>query len=395
MSKKKFELLIIDDASKSTIDTEDQLAYSILSNAKISPGGSYGASKGELRIADTKIKFSKLSADGTQGVVGKAFLMTSEGKYAEIKKVRELLLSHIKAQGFGQLYILKDEVSEQIACDLYPKIYKVENSLRGYLIKFMSTRIGPKWWEATAAGEWRKKVSERRNNETIFSKYVDSSAYLIDFGDLGKIVYAQSSGFNSKEDVLKKISECEETPEAIKKLKEELKSNYKKFFKEHFNDNGFQEKWEKLQWYRNKVAHNNLFIQKDADEAGELAVKLIEIIENAAKEMPHITIDESEREAIRESIVEKGYAFDQISEEVFMAELAKAEQFFNEPGKYVGLSHFVKGHLGPHGYDYAASYDLAEKLERLNKVELYKAKHPVEDYEVTAIRALPDTSTEA
>jgi hypothetical protein len=251
----------------------------------------------------------------------------------------------------------------------------------------MSTRIGPRWWEATASGEWRKKVSERKNNETVFSKYVDSNAYLIDFSDLGKMVYEQSSGFNSKDDVIRKITECDETPEAIKRLKEELKSNYQKFFKQHFRDNDFQQKWEKLQWYRNKVAHNNLFVDEDAVTAKEIAASLLAIIKTASDEIPNIQIEEAERAAIRESIVEKGLAFEVVTEEKFMYELARAEQYFDEPGKYVGLSHFIKGHLGPMGYDYASSYSVAEKLQALGRLEFYKAKHPTDEYEVTAVRA--------
>ncbi len=44
------------------------------------------------------------------------------------------------------------------------------------------------------------------------------------------------------------------------------------------------------------------------------------------------------------------------------------------------------------GYDYAASYSMAEKLQALGKVDLYMVQHPGEDYEVTAIRRLPYAS---
>lgn len=387
MTMKEFEVLAIDESGRSTIDSEHQLAYSVLSNSLISNDGTYEKAKHEISIHATKIKVSKIATDVSDAHFGKGFLLKAKGPSLELEPLREKLVAHIKSQHFGPLYILQDEISQDIACELYPKIYQVENALRGYLIKFMSTRIGPRWWEATASGEWRKKVSERKNNEAIFSKHIDSSAYLIDFSDLGKMVYEQSSGFNSKDDVIRKISECEETPDAIRKLKEELKSNYQKFFKEHFRDNDFQQKWEKLQWFRNKVAHNNLFVAKDSTEAGELTSSLLFIIKSASDEIPNIQIEEAERAAIRESIVEKGLAFEVVSEDRFMQELARAEQYFDEPGKYVGLSHFIKGHLGPMGYDYASSYSVAEKLQALGKLEFYKALHPTEEYEVTAVRS--------
>ncbi len=387
MSTKEFEVLAIDESGRSTIDSEHQLAYSVLSNSLISSDGTYDKAKHEIVVHATKIKVSKIATDVSDAHFGKGFLLKAKGPYSKLEPLREKLVAHIKSQHFGPLYILQDEISQEIACGLYPQIYEVENALRGYLIKFMSTRIGPRWWEATASGEWRKKVSERKNNETVFSKYVDSNAYLIDFSDLGKMVYEQSSGFNSKDDVIRKITECDETPEAIKRLKEELKSNYQKFFKQHFRDNDFQQKWEKLQWYRNKVAHNNLFVDEDAVTAKEIAASLLAIIKTASDEIPNIQIEEAERAAIRESIVEKGLAFEVVTEEKFMYELARAEQYFDEPGKYVGLSHFIKGHLGPMGYDYASSYSVAEKLQALGRLEFYKAKHPTDEYEVTAVRA--------
>lgn len=386
MNNKEFEVLIIDEASKSTIDSEHQLAYSVLSNAQITIDGSYDKSKHEISFSNTKIKISKIVTDSSQTHIGKGFLLMAKGTYSELEPLRERLVAHIKSQNFGQLYILKDDVSQKIACNLYPLLYQVENALRGYLIRFMSTRIGPRWWEATATGEWRKKVKERKDNETVFSKYADSNAYFIDFADLGKMVYEQSSGFNSPDEVIRKISECAETPEAIKKLKEELKSNYQKFFKEHFSNNNFQQKWVLLQWYRNKIAHNNLFIEQDELEAKKLTEELLKIISNASNEIPNIHIEESERAAIRESIVERGFAFDVVTEDKFLAELERAEQYFHEPGTFVGLSYFIRGHLGPMGYDYTSSYSVAEKLQALCKVEFYKTKHPTDDYEVTAIR---------
>ncbi len=388
MSTKEFEVLAIDESGRSTIDSEHQLAYSVLSNSLISSDGTYDKAKHEIVVHSTKIKVSKIATDVSDAHIGKGFLLKAKGPHSELEPLREKLVAHIKLQHFGPLYILQDEISKEIACGLYPQIYEVENALRGYLIKFMSTRIGPRWWEATASGEWRKKVSERKNNETVFSKHVDSSAYLIDFSDLGKMVYEQSSGFNSKDDVIRKITECDETPEAIKKLKEELKSNYQKFFKQHFRDNDFQHKWETLQWYRNKVAHNNLFVEQDSITAKEISTSLLAIIKSASDEIPNIQIEEAERAAIRESIVEKGLAFEVVTEEKFMHELARAEQYFDEPGKYVGLSHFIKSHLGTMGYDYANSYAVAEKLQALGRLEFYKVKHPNDEYEVTAVRVI-------
>ena len=37
----------------------------------------------------------------------------------------------------------------------------------------------------------------RKKNEQVFGKYVENSAYRIDFDELGEIVYEHSSGFRT------------------------------------------------------------------------------------------------------------------------------------------------------------------------------------------------------
>jgi hypothetical protein len=75
-----------------------------------------------------------------------------------------------------------------------------------------------------------------------------------------------------------------------------------------------------------------------------------------------------------------------VTQETFLRELASAEQFFDKPGKYVGLSHFVRGHLGPMGFDYRRSFIIAEKLHLIGVIEFYKVIRPDYKVELTAIR---------
>lgn len=80
------------------------------------------------------------------------------------------------------------------------------------------------------------------------------------------------------------------------------------------------------------------------------------------------------------------FIYNFVTQETFLRELAIAEQYFDEPGKYVGLSHFVRGHLGSMGFDYRRSFIIAEKLKSLRKVEFYKVIHPDFGVELTAVR---------
>ena len=139
---KEFEILVIDEGRKSPIVTEHQLAYSLLSNSLISVDGVLDKSKNEVSFAGIKILISKISADNLQTDVGNSFLLKAIGPFNEIEPLREKLVAHISDRGFRPIYILVDQASEQIACALYPFLYRVENSMRSYIIKFMSTRIG-------------------------------------------------------------------------------------------------------------------------------------------------------------------------------------------------------------------------------------------------------------
>lgn len=388
MSKVEFEVLIMDEKGSCTIQTISQLCHSFLSNANISSGGTLCDDNSEISIGRVKIKSSLIEPDTTTEQYKRAFLTKVLGEYDETEPLRKKIVKHVHNQGFSPIYILKDDVSQKISCEIYPLLYKVENALRAYLIKFMATRLGPKWWGITATGELSNKVKKRKNNEKIFSQYVDNKAYLIDYSDLGKMIYENSTGFTSKDDVIKKVEDCEETPEAIRGLKKELQSNYQKFFRKHFKKNDFQKYWEDFQSIRHKVAHNNLFVQQDLDEGKKIAANLISTINKASEDIPKIIIEEEEKEAIRSSFIQSYSIFDSVSEEKFISELREAQQYFNNIEDYVALSHFIKNHLGPQGYDYASSYDIADKLHAIGKVEIYEITPEHEDHSVKAIRTI-------
>jgi len=386
-AKSEFEMLVLDTSGDCVIKTDENLLHLLLAHGRLWTSPSLDIAKksvvdGQLEL----IVHAVPGGDESGGSVTNAFDVRVSGPFEELEPFRHPLAQHLETQKLGPLYILKDEVSEKIACEIYPLLYRIENALRGYLIKFMTTRLGPRWWELTATGDWNKKVHQRRQNEQVFAEHIDNNAYLVDFGDLGKMIYAQSSGFTSKDDIIKKVSECEETPTAIRALKTQLQTNYHKFFKESFKDKQFQDKWEKLEKIRHKVAHNNLFTKEDLEQGKGLATELIDIVTSAADQIDDVVIPSEEKEAIKSNFVSHGWTlFDVVTEEVFLEELKKQQEYFHAKGGFVGLSHFVKEHLGYKGYDYGASYEMASRLEAQGKVGMYQVDNPTGDFPVTAI----------
>jgi hypothetical protein len=385
----KFELLALDTVEQSVIQSELNLLYSLLSVGSLWKDPSIDQQNLKIVDADVTLEARRVKADAESSTdINKAFFITVVGSYEWLEPKRKMIVEFLDNQSFDYLYVLTDQVSEGIAHELYPLIYRVENILRAYIVKFMTTRVGPKWWEITATSDLNQKVKNRKNNETEFSQHIDNNAYLIDFGDLGKLIYAHSSGFTSKEDIIRKISNLEETPEAIQRLKEELKSNYQRFFKESFKDKNFQKKWEELEKIRHKVAHNNLFTNTDLERGKQLASELLEITNTAIQSVDQVTLRSEEREAIRGSFASQGI-FTEISEAELLKELQEQEAYYSKRNNgFVSISKFVKGHLANKGYDISSVYKLIEELEAKGKVEVYSVDNPYSEYKTASIRTL-------
>ncbi len=324
---------------------------------------------------------------------GRSFILTLTGPYDQIEPKREPLSAFLKDLDFDLLYVLKDEPSEQIACKLYPNLYRIENLLRGYLIRFMATRIGPRWWELTASTEMTDKAKMRKKNEKVFGKHIENSAFLIDFDDLGELVYKQSSGFLTREDIVARVSNLSETPEAVKALKQELQSNYDKLFKKAFADKAFKDKWKQFEILRNKIAHNNLFTAEDLIHGEKLAKDLTEIITTADKEAQKLVISTEEREAIKEQVARSAtWQTQDLTEQIFFDELDAALKFAKSKNRFVGLTNFVNNTLIPKGYSYFACHSKIEELSNRGAVDIHHVHNPANPGHDTAALRRPQTN---
>lgn len=331
---------------------------------------------------------------------GRAFILSLSGPFDEVEPRREPLAEFLSNLDFSPIYVLRDEVSEQIACKLYPHLYRIENLLRGYVNRFMAIQVGPLWWGLTAPSEVADKAKMRKKNERVFGKYIDTSAYLIDFGELGELVYEHSSGFRTREDILDRIASLPETPDAIRALKEDLRSNYDKFFKESFADRNFKDRWTQFEALRNKIAHCNLFTTEDLTTGEQLASDIADIISAADVEAANLVITTQEREAIQQQVLARSGPGADISQEVFLAALDDQLLIFSHlPDGFVGLSRFINTALGSQGFSPFSSREMLENLKNAGLVEVFYVPNPYDaDFPTAAIRRvsrISQPSTEA
>jgi hypothetical protein len=390
-----YQLLVLDPSEKTRCENAVSLLHLIRGFSKL--WKTPKVSEADCRITDgvvtltvSVVEEASESAQATTDELGRAFIVTLNGIYEEIENRREPLAAFLKGQEFELIYVLKDQVSERIACKLYPHLYRIENLLRGYLIRFMVTHVGPGWWEVTASSEMTTKAKMRKKNEKVFGKYIENSAYLVDFDELGEMVYEHSSGFLTREDIVGRIAGLAETPEAIRAFKQELQSNYYKLFKESFADKGFKEKWEQFETLRNKIAHNNLFTAEDLIVGDRLAAEITQIISAADAEASKLVITNAEREAIKEQVIARGAPWREIGEEAFLSELDAQERLYaSRPRGFVGLAKFVNSL----GYPLASSRELIARLRESGVVEVYHVPNPNDEQRPTAairrIRARP------
>lgn len=385
-----FEILALDSTGHCTIKTSLALAYSLMSNSGIWINPKLRDNKIHDDGLNITLGINEISKEEEQDInIKNTLIIKLKGDFEEVEQIRIKVLKHLNSVGFDKTYVLTDEISSKIACEIYPKINEAENLLRKYLMKFFVTKLGPSWWNVTADSEMNKKVNQRKNNELVFANYIDNKAYLIDFGELGKIVHSQSSGFISREDIVSKVLDLEESSEAIKKLKAELESNYTKFFKDTFKTNNFQQKWEELEKLRHKVAHNNLFTKHDLERSEELTTLLIEIINKANESIDSIQFNLEEKDLLKENISSSLGTFEVITKEVLLKKLAESETWAKRTrDNFVGLKHFVTNYLGSIGYDYRSSYELINQLEAEGILELYDYKGSNNLYPVTAIKSI-------
>jgi hypothetical protein len=401
-----FQMLALDPAKKTRCENALGLLFSIRGFARLWQTPTI--SEPDLRITDEKRTLEVRAHDDPGIATGdgakppsRAFVVTLQGEMDVVEPMRLPLVQFMEEQKFEHRYIVRDEVSEKIACQLYPYLYRVENLLRGYLTRFMTTRFGGTWWKLNASKEMDDKGKMRKKNEVVFGKLIDKSAFLIDFDELGDLIFEQTSGFLTREDIENRVTQLPESVEALKALKADLQSNYHKFFKAAFADREFKAKWNKWEYLRNKIAHTNLFTKEDLADGMKLADEIIEIITAAeqSKEQPVVT--QSEREAMQEQVIAKTEKNDvippqtlepvpsplsaEMTEQEFLSELGKQESYYQtRPDGFVGLTRFLRFHLAELGFDESSARSMLQRLQREQKIDVYYVPNPYDSASRTA-----------
>ncbi len=341
-----------------------------------------------------------------------AFMINVFGdSFETIENFRLKLLRHLKnTLQFSSIRLLTDDVSTYIANKLYPEINKVENLLRKYLMKFFIQRIGTDWWETTATRAMIEKARLRRlDRKDEITMFIDDELRYIDFDDLGELVYKQSSGYNNPDKIVSRLYNIERIEDFFN-LKNELQSNYTKYFKENFQDKMFEQKWKDIIKLRNKVAHQGIFYKNEMIYGLDTLNSLTEIINNAERKIDEVVFSIEDKQAIRNATIEatqmdepinleglkilgkmefpdtsyKTFSkYIDISEHELLAELDELQS--SKWTKYIGLKWFVTEYLANKNYNIATTYSLVNIMIDKGIIEKYEVPSP-NGYVIIAIR---------
>lgn len=417
-----FELLIIDPNGNSEIQSMKSLLYGLLSTEKLWENPEEIDDNGKKHIKDKNLSLRIKPVDTSSvlyNLYESAFIIKSTcNDFEKLEKFRFPLVLHLKSRlRFDHIRILTDDVSTEISNKIYPLINELENILRRYLAKFFTQKVGLDWWKQAVPDKVIEKTKLRQDNETVFSKIVETDMTLIDFNDLGEIIYKHKLGFNKPENLVDKILSINSEDE-LQKLKQDLDGNYNRFFKQHFKDFNFDKKWKLLFQLRNKVAHNNLFIQSDLDTANDLYKEIKDIVIKAENKIDDFRFSVEEQEAMiktSNALIESEQSkesnisgngikvigkidlptkldnnFEIISEEDLLKELVRAEDSLKTKGlTFIGLKSFVTNVLGSKGYSVGPTYAQVNVLKDKMKIEIYDIEDVgFSNWPVKAIRVL-------
>jgi len=422
-----FEILAIDSKGDTGYQTVKGLMHALLSLENLIHADRTEENEESVKIYDDEGGLTlSIEMLDTSGMVGEpiecGYIIAITAHHLQaLDRIRVPLLQQLRNRfRFSNARILTDDVSVHVGTRIYPLITQVETSLRRYLVRFFIQKVGNKWWTLTAPRPYIDKANFRRGKMRGLPDLLTLDVSLIDFDELGELIYKHNSAFNNQEILLEKIRSITSMDD-LRLVQREMESNYTRFFKESFADMDFERKWTSLIDLRNKVAHSGFLSSEDLIHCERVAAEVLVIIAKAESHINDFRFSIEEKEAILEKTIkvlkeeaeeedhaskeeklntlglkvlgkiDLGHRTDDneriITEKEVLAELDEAlEKAKDGSYDYLGLKFFVTKHLSNKGFAVGPSYSIVNILKDKNEVEFYDVTDKQYGYTVKAIR---------
>lgn len=393
-----FELLCFDiDKSCSFQDDAEALLLSISSNRILFPINPNTTEKNivskdkKVTLEAMRVKKGGVTNDYSECFLIRTHFTIDKHEFSEnnneLKIVSEFRLELIKflvkSSGLQKIYITRDDFSRKTLSYMYQRFYSIENLLRSYITKHLSTQVGVSSWLKNAINpEISEKIQNRKNNESSFSiigesesktkELVDTRVYVIDFDDIGNIIYDNSFGNLRTDQIFTKIKDSTN----LEDLKKSVKKNIDNYFLS-FKDISFQEKWEELKKYRNKIAHNSLTTFEETLKVKSTSDIIYDFLIKKDSEILSNDDEEDYKDIEKEEFEKTNYSshYKEISREEMISELREYQMWCKKVGRnFLGLKNFLHNQIGYKDYHIGKAWDTLEELEKekIIKIEIWK-----------------------
>ena len=224
----------------------------------------------------------------------------------DIFRLKKVIEENLDRDGYIEnIKKLKDEYNSYCLKKSYPIIFEIENSMRLLIYKTM-TFLAKKDWE-------RNEIPDTVKNQ-IKDDRKDLGIFGTDFSHLSKLLFERTEKSNTGAllSLIENLSECKEKD--LDKLKNKVpKSNWQKYFyelqikesldeikKDIYNDTSLSDTdtiekiLSDLNIMRNKIAHNNFFIEDDFyNQLLKKSSSIIGWIKNAIEYIEETTLQKS------------------------------------------------------------------------------------------------------
>ncbi len=410
----KFQILCLDSEELVKSKSVPTFMHALLANDKLFVSPTSNIENKEIIDSKTGIKILIEQYDTSNFVTGArlslAYIVTVTSENEDIlDEYRISIVDYIKELKFSNIRILVDEVSEKLACELYPTIYKLENKVRSFIVNFFIKNFGINWLELAVSKDVLEKISKRKDNDKIFVKSgkINSDVILMDFDDLGRIIYDDKSILSTRKiDNISILIEKVRSATSLEILKADVvEGNFYKYFKDCFTQKDFANKWYELYYYRNKTAHNSYFTKNEFETCTKLCEDISNTIDNAYEKLDTFKLSVTDMEAFTEAVKDIGdkdsdYEMNNFSDATsYIQHFGRVNRFKNIDEQtlldelqiaanslpFVGLKYFVIDILGQKNYLYKSSFAMINLLVDKGILSLSKIDNPNGEFATTFI----------
>jgi hypothetical protein len=209
-----------------------------------------------------------------------------------IKAIKRTIGTHLK----DDIQIIWDGIGFEWSTELYPKIYKIENSMRKLISKFMLTQLGIGWHKLSVPKEVKDSIKNSLPNG-------QGILYESDFIQLSNFLFSPYSVRDTAKlpEMLGDLLEGEVTEDKKNEILEFIpNNNWDRYFSSIVDCDSEQlkKKWQKLYDIRCIVAHNKPMKFDEYKEGTDLVEFLEPIINSAIENVTNIEIPEEDKETV-------------------------------------------------------------------------------------------------